>query len=613
MPKNSETYDFIKSKIEQLKGLYPSLREKRDDYVFSALCFKSNFYKNPSLNFNEQLIEEVIVDGNNDDGIDALLTDPNSDESDLVLIQSKFYQTIAFEDIVNAITKMVRFYNDMISGNYGTIQQRVTRRFLNLNAEVGDESKIIFAFYTSAVKGGIRKDKIEKAFKALIPANSDKFELRVFYADDICDEIKEAESRRPTVESGKLIIDDSNNYLCYGEDAIVVNISAFCIKQLYGTHGLNLLARNLRYHVTGGAIDSAIKDSIKNDPDTFWFKNNGITIICDDFDISGKEVKLKNFSIVNGGQTTYNLFKSNYLNASNDFYLPCKIIKVRGNNEDEKNLFTLEIAKATNSQKPIKPVDLKANSPEQVRFANSMRSNGIFYQTKRGEIVPKEFKDEYLNTDLAETGKLCLTAIFQLPATSRTRPKSLYNPEFYEPIFNGDQDKIAKLTKELLYIDYYFRKYFLKKFDTTNQDNPNVNELIPFAHNSRTICVAFSALASRYKSGNIDNKKLSIVFANIREGAYSANLYDIFRNVDSINSFYSADLLRNKDKFDMLLYELFDLIIKSGRKCYATERRFNSTLNETNYLKKDYNYYNILKTDWDYISEQIDRIFEKYQ
>lgn len=214
---------------------------------------------------------------------------------------------------------------------------------------------------------------------------------------------------------------------------------------------------------------------------------------------------------------------------------------------------------------------------------------------------------------MAETGKLCLTAIFQLPATSRTRPKSLYNPEFYEPIFNGDQDKIAKLTKELLYIDYYFRKYFLKKFDTTNQDNPNVNELIPFAHNSRTICVAFSALASRYKSGNIDNKKLSIVFANIREGAYSANLYDIFRNVDSINSFYSADLLRNKDKFDMLLYELFDLIIKSGRKCYATERRFNSTLNETNYLKKDYNYYNILKTDWDYISEQIDRIFEKYQ
>lgn len=45
---------------------------------------------------------------------------------------------------------------------------------------------------------------------------------------------------------------------------------------------------------------------------------------------------MKNFSIVNGGQTTYNLYKSKELNKDNDFYLPCKIITVRGNNEDEK-------------------------------------------------------------------------------------------------------------------------------------------------------------------------------------------------------------------------------------------------------------------------------------
>ena len=57
-------------------------------------------------------------------------------------------------------------------------------------------------------------------------------------------------------------------------------------------------------------------------------------------------------------------------------------------NEDEKNAFSLEIAKATNTQKPIKQVDLKANSPEQVRFAQAMREVGVFYQTKRGETVP---------------------------------------------------------------------------------------------------------------------------------------------------------------------------------------------------------------------------------
>ena len=131
----------------------------------------------------------------------------------------------------------------------------------------------------------------------------------------------------------------------------------------------NLLSRNLRYHIAGRDIDKAIAATINNDPDSFWLKNNGITIICDDFDIDGKEVRLRNFSIVNGGQTTYMLHKSPSINSDHDLYLPCKIIRIVGDTEDEKSSFSLSIAKATNSQKAIKPVDLKANSPEQVRFA----------------------------------------------------------------------------------------------------------------------------------------------------------------------------------------------------------------------------------------------------
>ena len=97
----------------------------------------------------------------------------------------------------------------------------------------------------------------------------------------------------------------------------------------------NLLARNLRYHVAGRDIDNAIKETIASDPDSFWLKNNGITVICDDFEIDGKDVRLKNFSIVNGGQTTYMLHKSTSINMGNDLYLPCKIIKIAGDAEDD--------------------------------------------------------------------------------------------------------------------------------------------------------------------------------------------------------------------------------------------------------------------------------------
>ena len=613
MPNNNESYDFIKEKIQQLKELNPFLRDKSDDYVFSILCIKSNFYKNPLIPFTQEMMLETVVDGTNDGGVDAMLTDSNSEESSLILVQSKFYKAISFDEIQDAISKLVNFYKTMSEGNLGILRENVDRRFVTLNSEVGEESKIIFVVYTSAIKGGIRKDKVDKVFKNLLPVDNDKYELRVYYADDIVEEIKEAESRRPTVESGKIVIDKTDNCLWYGDDddAVIVSVSAYCIKELYAVHSQNLLSKNLRYHVSGPAVDSGIDDTIKNDPDDFWFKNNGLTIICDKFEVSGREVKLRNFSIVNGGQTTYKLYKSSLLNKERDFYLPCKIIRVCGDTQEDKDNFVLEIAKATNSQKAIKSIDLKANSPEQVRFSTTMKSVGIFYQTKRGEKPAGIYNEDYKKTDLADTGKLCLAAIFQLPATSRNKPSTLYKNEYYEPVFNGNQEKISKLVKELLYIDYYFRNTFLKKFDDKEQNNPNASELIPFAHNARTTCIAFAAFAARYKSGNIDSDKLSTVFNDIKEGGYQAKMYDIFRDIDSITTFFPVSLFENKDRFDEVLYDLFEAIIKNGRKCYANDKIYDTSLNESNYLKKDNNYYSILKREWDTLLEKIDLAFSK--
>lgn len=609
----NECYDYIQSKISYFKECYQSLRKASDDYAFSALCIKSDYYKNPSLNFDDHMVEEMMVDGSGDGGVDAIFMDPNSSDSDLVLAQSKFHQDISYEEIVNAISKMVAFYNDMKEGNFGDVRDRVVRRFLNCNADVGEESKVVFVLYISAPKNRIRSTRYEAAFQKLVK-EPNKFALRVLFDEDIKEAIKEAESRRPDVESGKLTIDAADNYLMYGdEEAIIVNVSAFCIKQLYGTHTLTLLSKNLRYHISGAPIDRAIKESITKNPDDFWFKNNGITIICEDFEISGKEVKLQHFSIVNGGQTTYNLYRSKDLVRDNDFYLPCKIIKVRGDNEDQKGLFVLEIAKATNSQKAIKAIDLKANSPEQIRFARAMREVGVYYQTKRGEKIPDEYKSEgYKNTDLAEVGKLCLAAIFQLPGTSRNKPSTLYNPEYYEPIFSRNERKIAKLVKQLLYMDYYYRNGFLDDFDENYKSNPNANSYIPLAHNARTICVAFAAFASRYCSGNLDDLKVKKMFDNMGEDSYSKYLYDIFVDIDSVDAFFPESLFTNKDEFDKVLYKLYEAIIRTGLKCYTTASASDKSLNETNYLKRDANYFGMIKFEWDDLIEKVQAIFNSF-
>lgn len=608
MPIEPEHYNFIVNKINSLKEVYPSLRSRSNEYVFSALCVKANFYKNPALILSETELSEIIVDGQYDGGVDILLSDPGSEGADLVIGQAKFYQTISYEDVLNAMIKMALFYKDMIRGQYEQVNATVQRRFLTLNAEVGDESKIHFVFYTSAPQAGIRRDRIEKKFREQF-TDSNAIDVSILFGPDIEDEIKESESRRPTVESGKLRIDEAQNYLQYGVDAAIVNVSAYSIKQLYARHNTNLLSRNLRYHIAGRDIDKGIAETINSNPESFWLKNNGITIICDDFTIDGKEVKLTNFSIVNGGQTTYMIHKSASINDTNDLFLPCKIIKATGESEDEKSAFSLEIAKATNSQKAIKPVDLKANSPEQVRFARAMREVGVFYQTKRGETVPPPFRELYLNTDLLEVGKLCLAAVFQVPCASRSKPSSLYLDKYYEPVFNGNQTQIARICKELLYIDYYFRKVFQGNFDRENGNMPNSSTRISFAHNARTVCIAFAAFAARYYQGNIQNQTLETVFSAARSDSAMDSLYEVFCDLGTMQTLFPAYLIGNRDKYDTVLKKLFVAIINAGITSYSIACNYDSTLTATNFLKRDKNYYDILSMHWMTLKDEIQSVF----
>lgn len=225
------TYDYITDKINGMKAQYPSLRDKTDDYVFSALCIKASFYKSPALFLHEEDFAEMIVDSSNDGGADILLTDPNSETSDLIIGQSKFYKTVSYEQVLNAMYKMADFYKDMTAGHYERFNEKVRSRFRKLYGELGEESKIHFVFYTSAPKNRINIKRIENKFRESF-ADIAQIEVDIFFAADIEDDIKESMLRKPSVEYGKIRIDEANNYLAYNDDdAIIVNVSAFSIKE----------------------------------------------------------------------------------------------------------------------------------------------------------------------------------------------------------------------------------------------------------------------------------------------------------------------------------------------------------------------------------------------
>lgn len=47
----TEAYVYLQEKIAAMKRDYPLLRDKTDEYVFTALCVRANYYKNPALDF----------------------------------------------------------------------------------------------------------------------------------------------------------------------------------------------------------------------------------------------------------------------------------------------------------------------------------------------------------------------------------------------------------------------------------------------------------------------------------------------------------------------------------------------------------------------------------
>jgi 6,7-dimethyl-8-ribityllumazine synthase len=139
---------------------------------------------------------------------------------------------------------------------------------------------------------------------------------------------------------------------------------------------------------------------------------------------------------------------------------------------------------------------------------------------------------------------------------------------------------------------------------------PNASTRISFAHNARTVCIAFAAFAARYHQGNITNQDLETVFSAARSDSAADSLYEVFRDLGAMQTLLPASFVANKDKYDAALYKLFNAIINAGITSYSIACNYDSTLTATNFLKKDKNYYDILGMHWMTLKTETQNAFE---
>ena len=564
----------ITNEISQLRFEIPKINHLSDEYLISLVCYKY-FYNNGELAFKDY--RDCFVDGKNDGGIDLITVGEEERQDRLILIQSKMVNEISNkQDVIDIFTKIDQTVRDFSEYRTAKYNKRLKQVYKDKYALVEDQIPIIeLVLFTTAVVTDSRKEKIKTELEKIDSLKD--YQITIVYGDEIEEQIKSSKNALPFVSEGKIHIAKDDGHITFGENGLLVNISANSLKDLYDRYAMSgLFEQNFRYYVRYKRIDDRITESLRVRRDEFWYLNNGIIIGCKDFYLDGDNVKLYDFSIVNGAQTTTMIGEYSGANEDEDFYLPCKIVKPP--HEEQYNNFIARIAEASNSQKPIYERDLKANKEEQRSLQRSLQEEEpkIYLEIKRGvQLLTRAQKRQlhtwqYIKND--EYGQLTLSFYLQSPGTARSSKRKLFaDNKVYTNIFmrKFDKEGIVDLLKLRSYYNDFLNKNDLSH-DVTQESVATNGSLIILA----IIGFMISVKKKMTDINNIGNE-------------------DEWEKVLGKNGM-SGRIFKKKmpDDFDTYLFGLFSAIIYELSSLYEMREKEEKTV--SNFFKTDPKYRNVI-------------------
>jgi hypothetical protein len=240
------------------------------------------------------------------------------------------------------------------------------------------------------------------------------------------------------ISSGKRL--EYNSSLDFGGKKIelratVATVLGKELVKLYKEHKGNLFHRNIRGFLGETEPNKDIEDSAKHQPETFWFLNNGVTILGERM-VYEEEPQTGRFGfhieepqIINGLQTTRALSEV----PENEVELLATFIDVRELPQaSQRSDLINEIITARNNQNPIDPADLISNDSVQVRLEREFEVYSYFYQRKKGswEELDMNARKYYRNgmLDKVDVGKL-LIALVEDPSETR-KGKNIFRDHY---------------------------------------------------------------------------------------------------------------------------------------------------------------------------------------
>ena len=168
---------------------------------------------------------------------------------------------------------------------------------------------------------------------------------------------------------------ENDLYECY-----LAIVPGGALAALYKNYGTRLLESNVRAFLQQtGKVNRGIRDTIKEEPHMFLPYNNGLASTAMDVKtevVNGQKVitAVKDFQIVNGGQTTASLYHTlkKFKADLSEVFIQMKLTVIK--DEEKKNKIVPFISRYANSQNKVSELDLTSNNAYLIKLEELSRT-----------------------------------------------------------------------------------------------------------------------------------------------------------------------------------------------------------------------------------------------
>ncbi len=213
------------------------------------------------------------------------------------------------------------------------------------------------------------------------------------------------------------------------------------IFELFTKYEFGLFFSNVRNPIPEPNYNEAIVQTLLQQPDMFWYYNNGITAITRSMKPIGfrsESIQLTGLQVINGAQTVYSIYAA-YQNASYeqiramDDEAKIALRLIRSTNQS----VNLEITRYTNSQNPMEARDFWANDSIQIHLQEESFKTKYWYERRRGEFRSVPEGVTVLNNEAIVLSYLAFYE--QKPVIPILKPNSIFKPAkngIYDTVFH---------------------------------------------------------------------------------------------------------------------------------------------------------------------------------